>query len=101
MLFRSASEKLQEIAKKYYSSRNTTRLISWVSSQIEMQLLDEANNDEFTTGMYIAMLNALYRLKQFEGLIKESTPETKAVEQVLNMARIIGEEQQINEQKNG
>ena len=88
---KAASKRLEELSKEFVSWRNTTRLIGWLKYSIEDRLLNTGEEEDAKTGIYIALLNAMYRLQQFEGIIKKDSPEDNAIKEILNIARAFGE----------
>lgn len=88
---KAAAKRLEELSKEFAPWRNTTRLIGWLRYRIEDRLLNAGEEEDVTTGIYIALLSAMYKLQQFEGLLKESSPDDKAIKDILNMARIISD----------
>lgn len=81
------SQRFKKIAEEYKGYRNTALLISWVRCRIEEGLLKTGSEFDPIIGNYIALLDALYKLEQFESILKDEEPGTKALVDLINIAR--------------
>lgn len=91
----AARERFKRLAEEFKQYRNTTRLICWLRFRIQDRLLESGLEDDVTTGIYIGLLNSLYRLEQFEDILKEEKPEDRACIDLLSILRTIKSEPDI------
>ena len=90
-----ARERFKRLAEEFKQYRNTTRLICWLRFRIQEYLLESGPEEDVTIGIHIGLLNALYRLEQFEDILKEEKPEDRACIDILSLFRAIKREPDI------
>lgn len=95
----AAEARYKELSKEFAQFRSTTRLICWLRFRIEERLLETGPEEDVTTGVYIGLLTALYRLEQFEDILKDEEPGNKAVMDILSLARILQKEDLFTDNK--